>query len=168
MYQYQYTNWSVGQLPEEAKELVSMIRSLKEKLPKKTPIEGNKYHKTVPILIHCRWVVLIRHALKSYTWLLTWHFVLNSIFFWWFSYFSYCWDNESHHYKLQEKRFILALFVDVSVGSKAGCRDKGLLQRRNSAWHGRWRAARANMEASLHFLFFPHQQAMSLLMLTHI
>ncbi|XP_013013474.1 receptor-type tyrosine-protein phosphatase C isoform X3 [Cavia porcellus] len=54
VYQYQYTNWSVGQLPEEAKELVSMIRSLKEKLPKKTPIEGNKYHKTVPILIHCR------------------------------------------------------------------------------------------------------------------
>ncbi|KAM6166223.1 receptor-type tyrosine-protein phosphatase C [Erethizon dorsatum] len=54
VYQYQYTNWSVGQLPGEAKELVSMIQSLKQKLPKKTPTEGNKYHKSAPILIHCR------------------------------------------------------------------------------------------------------------------
>ncbi|XP_013377403.1 PREDICTED: receptor-type tyrosine-protein phosphatase C isoform X2 [Chinchilla lanigera] len=54
VYQYQYTNWSVGQLPAEAKELVSMIQNLKQKLPKKTSTEGNKYHKSVPILVHCR------------------------------------------------------------------------------------------------------------------
>ncbi|XP_023563160.1 receptor-type tyrosine-protein phosphatase C [Octodon degus] len=54
VYQYQYTNWSVGQLPAETKELVSMIQSLKQKLPKKTFTEGNKCHKSVPLLVHCR------------------------------------------------------------------------------------------------------------------
>lgn len=54
VYQYQYTNWSVDQLPAQPKELVSMIQALKQKLPKKTFTEGNKYHKSVPILVHCR------------------------------------------------------------------------------------------------------------------
>ncbi|XP_023080509.1 receptor-type tyrosine-protein phosphatase C isoform X4 [Piliocolobus tephrosceles] len=54
VYQYQYTNWSVEQLPAEPKELVSMIQVLKEKLPQKNSSEGNKHHKSTPLLIHCR------------------------------------------------------------------------------------------------------------------
>ncbi|MBZ3871860.1 Receptor-type tyrosine-protein phosphatase C [Sciurus carolinensis] len=54
VYQYQYTNWSVEELPAEPKDLISMIQILKQKLPKKTSTEGNKYTKSVPILIHCR------------------------------------------------------------------------------------------------------------------
>ncbi|XP_008589809.1 PREDICTED: receptor-type tyrosine-protein phosphatase C [Galeopterus variegatus] len=54
VYQYQYTNWSVDQLPVEPKELISLIQILKQKLPKKNFTEGNKYHKGVPLLIHCR------------------------------------------------------------------------------------------------------------------
>ncbi|ELW57889.1 Receptor-type tyrosine-protein phosphatase C [Tupaia chinensis] len=37
-----------------SKELSSLIQALKQKLPKKNPTEGNKYHKSVPLLIHCR------------------------------------------------------------------------------------------------------------------
>uniref|UniRef100_A0A8C9PLL4 Receptor-type tyrosine-protein phosphatase C n=1 Tax=Spermophilus dauricus TaxID=99837 RepID=A0A8C9PLL4_SPEDA len=54
VYQYQYTNWSMEQLPADPKDLISMIQSLKQKLSKKTSTEGNKYTKSVPILIHCR------------------------------------------------------------------------------------------------------------------
>nr|AAS06903.1 CD45 [Aotus vociferans] len=54
VYQYQYTNWSVEQLPAEPKELISMIQVLKQKLPQKNSSEGNKYHKSAPLLIHCR------------------------------------------------------------------------------------------------------------------
>ncbi|XP_011891935.1 PREDICTED: receptor-type tyrosine-protein phosphatase C isoform X4 [Cercocebus atys] len=54
VYQYQYTNWSVEQLPAEPKELVSLIQVLKEKLPQKNSSEGNKHHKSTPLLIHCR------------------------------------------------------------------------------------------------------------------
>ncbi|XP_034866276.1 receptor-type tyrosine-protein phosphatase C isoform X2 [Mirounga leonina] len=53
VYQYQYNNWNVGELPAEPKELISMIQTLKEKLPKNST-EGNKHHKNVPLLIHCR------------------------------------------------------------------------------------------------------------------
>uniref|UniRef100_A0A2K5C8B3 Receptor-type tyrosine-protein phosphatase C n=1 Tax=Aotus nancymaae TaxID=37293 RepID=A0A2K5C8B3_AOTNA len=54
VYQYQYTNWSAEQLPAEPKELISMIQVLKQKLPQKNSSEGNKYHKSAPLLIHCR------------------------------------------------------------------------------------------------------------------
>ncbi|XP_018883970.2 receptor-type tyrosine-protein phosphatase C isoform X1 [Gorilla gorilla gorilla] len=54
VYQYQYTNWSVEQLPAEPKELISMIQVLKQKLPQKNSSEGNKHHKSTPLLIHCR------------------------------------------------------------------------------------------------------------------
>ncbi|XP_077631274.1 receptor-type tyrosine-protein phosphatase C isoform X2 [Crocuta crocuta] len=54
VYQYQYNNWNVSELPPEPKELISMIQNLKEKLPKKNSTEGSKYHKNVPLLIHCR------------------------------------------------------------------------------------------------------------------
>ncbi|XP_045838373.1 receptor-type tyrosine-protein phosphatase C isoform X2 [Meles meles] len=53
VYQYQYNNWNVTELPGEPKELISMIQTLKEKLPKNSP-EGNKHHKSAPLLIHCR------------------------------------------------------------------------------------------------------------------
>ncbi|XP_049626741.1 receptor-type tyrosine-protein phosphatase C [Suncus etruscus] len=54
VYQYQYNNWSVEELPKEPKELISMIQNIKEKLPKKNSTEGMKSHKNVPLLIHCR------------------------------------------------------------------------------------------------------------------
>ncbi|XP_058525672.1 receptor-type tyrosine-protein phosphatase C [Ochotona princeps] len=54
LYQYQYTNWSAEQLPAEPKEFVSMMQSLKQKLPKKNFADRNKHHKNVPLLIHCR------------------------------------------------------------------------------------------------------------------
>ncbi|XP_012872861.1 PREDICTED: receptor-type tyrosine-protein phosphatase C isoform X1 [Dipodomys ordii] len=54
VYQYQYTAWKGEQLPAEPKELVSMIQSLKQKLPRRNSSEGTKYHKSVPILVHCR------------------------------------------------------------------------------------------------------------------
>ncbi|XP_072589536.1 receptor-type tyrosine-protein phosphatase C isoform X1 [Vulpes vulpes] len=53
VYQYQYNNWNVDELPAEPKELISMIQALKEKSPKNST-EGNKHHKNVPLLIHCR------------------------------------------------------------------------------------------------------------------
>ncbi|XP_045154026.1 receptor-type tyrosine-protein phosphatase C [Echinops telfairi] len=52
VYQYQYNKWNVEELPAKPKELISMIQSLKEKLPKNS--EGLKCHKNVPVLIHCR------------------------------------------------------------------------------------------------------------------
>lgn len=54
MYQYQFNNWNGEELPAEPKELVLMIQNLKQKLPKKNSAEGNKYHRNVPLLIHCR------------------------------------------------------------------------------------------------------------------
>ncbi|XP_055000671.1 receptor-type tyrosine-protein phosphatase C [Sorex araneus] len=54
VYQYQYNKWSVEELPTEPKELISMIQSLKEKLPQNGSIEGARSHKNVPLLIHCR------------------------------------------------------------------------------------------------------------------
>ncbi|XP_048214212.1 receptor-type tyrosine-protein phosphatase C [Perognathus longimembris pacificus] len=54
VFQYQYTAWKEEQLPAEPKELVSMIQSLKQKLPGRNSSNGNKYHKSAPILIHCR------------------------------------------------------------------------------------------------------------------
>ncbi|KAK2507843.1 hypothetical protein MC885_003720 [Smutsia gigantea] len=54
VHQYQYHNWNVEELPAEPKELISMIQTLKQKLPKKNPTEGNRYHKSASLLIHCR------------------------------------------------------------------------------------------------------------------
>ncbi|XP_058389727.1 receptor-type tyrosine-protein phosphatase C [Diceros bicornis minor] len=52
--QYQYTNWNVEELPAEPEELISMIQVLKQKLPKRSAPEGNKHHKSAPLLVHCR------------------------------------------------------------------------------------------------------------------
>ncbi|XP_029791270.1 receptor-type tyrosine-protein phosphatase C isoform X3 [Suricata suricatta] len=54
VYQYQYNNWDGSEPPPEPKDLISMIQSLKEKLPKSNSPEGTKHHKNVPLLIHCR------------------------------------------------------------------------------------------------------------------
>ncbi|XP_058130911.1 receptor-type tyrosine-protein phosphatase C isoform X2 [Dasypus novemcinctus] len=54
VYQYQCNNWRMEELPAEPQEIVSMIQSLRQKLPKKNSAEGNKYHKSAPLLIHCR------------------------------------------------------------------------------------------------------------------
>ncbi|XP_027699199.1 receptor-type tyrosine-protein phosphatase C isoform X2 [Vombatus ursinus] len=54
VYQYQYNNWKGEDLPTQPKELVSMIRNFKEKLPKKHGTEGQKHHKTASLLVHCR------------------------------------------------------------------------------------------------------------------
>ncbi|XP_032322348.1 LOW QUALITY PROTEIN: receptor-type tyrosine-protein phosphatase C [Camelus ferus] len=54
VYQYQFSSWTAEGLPAEPQELISMIQNLKQKLPKKNSTDGNKYHKTVPLLVHCR------------------------------------------------------------------------------------------------------------------
>uniref|UniRef100_A0A4X1SNY8 Receptor-type tyrosine-protein phosphatase C n=1 Tax=Sus scrofa TaxID=9823 RepID=A0A4X1SNY8_PIG len=54
VYQYQFHHWNAEELPAEPKELILMIQNLKQKLPKKNSMEGNKYHRNVPLLIHCR------------------------------------------------------------------------------------------------------------------
>lgn len=54
VYQYQYSSWGVDELPETPKELVSMVRDLKQQLPRRKATEGSKHHKNVPVLVHCR------------------------------------------------------------------------------------------------------------------
>lgn len=55
VYQYQYSNWKVEELPADPKELTSMIQALRQKLPTRDSAEGgNKHHKSAPLLVHCR------------------------------------------------------------------------------------------------------------------
>ncbi|XP_028918753.1 receptor-type tyrosine-protein phosphatase C isoform X4 [Ornithorhynchus anatinus] len=54
VFQYQVNDWKGEDLPEDPKGLITMIQNLRNKLPKKPVSEGNKYHKGVPLLIHCR------------------------------------------------------------------------------------------------------------------
>ncbi|ELK24918.1 Receptor-type tyrosine-protein phosphatase C [Myotis davidii] len=54
VYQYQYSSWGVDELPSAPKELVSMIRDLKQQLPRRKSADGSKHHKSVPVLVHCR------------------------------------------------------------------------------------------------------------------
>ncbi|XP_044530849.1 receptor-type tyrosine-protein phosphatase C [Gracilinanus agilis] len=54
VYQYQYNNWKGEDLPAYPRELISMIRNFKEKLPKKHSTEMQKHHKTASLLVHCR------------------------------------------------------------------------------------------------------------------
>ncbi|XP_033704617.1 receptor-type tyrosine-protein phosphatase C isoform X2 [Tursiops truncatus] len=53
VFQYQFHNWNGEELPVEPKDLILMIQNLKQKLPKNST-EGNKFHRNVPLLIHCR------------------------------------------------------------------------------------------------------------------
>ncbi|XP_036210585.1 receptor-type tyrosine-protein phosphatase C isoform X3 [Myotis myotis] len=54
VYQYQYSSWGADELPSAPKELVSMIRDLKQHLPRRKSADGSKHHKNVPVLVHCR------------------------------------------------------------------------------------------------------------------
>ncbi|XP_070257527.1 receptor-type tyrosine-protein phosphatase C isoform X3 [Myotis yumanensis] len=54
VYQYQYSGWGAEELPSAPKELVSMIRDLKQQLPRRKSADGSKHHKNVPVLVHCR------------------------------------------------------------------------------------------------------------------
>ncbi|KAM6327166.1 receptor-type tyrosine-protein phosphatase C isoform 2-T3 [Podargus strigoides] len=54
VYQYQYHKWSGLDVPENPKDLVSMILSLKEKVPARPVTEDNRSTRSVPLVIHCR------------------------------------------------------------------------------------------------------------------
>ncbi|XP_054569130.1 receptor-type tyrosine-protein phosphatase C [Eptesicus fuscus] len=54
VYQYQYSSWGAEELPAAPKDLVSMVRDLKQQLPRRRAAEGSKHHRNVPVLVHCR------------------------------------------------------------------------------------------------------------------
>ncbi|XP_053928743.1 receptor-type tyrosine-protein phosphatase C isoform X4 [Cuculus canorus] len=54
VYQYQYHNWSGFNVPENPKDLVSMIVNLKQKIPRRAVTEDNRSIRSVPLVIHCR------------------------------------------------------------------------------------------------------------------
>ncbi|XP_074858613.1 receptor-type tyrosine-protein phosphatase C [Carettochelys insculpta] len=53
VYQYQYHKWNGLDLPENPKDLITMILNLKQKLPAKTITEDSRFRQTNPIVIHC-------------------------------------------------------------------------------------------------------------------
>ncbi|KAM9239567.1 receptor-type tyrosine-protein phosphatase C isoform 2-T2 [Leptosomus discolor] len=53
VYQYQYHKWSGLDVPENPKDLVSMILNLKQKLPAR-PATEDKSTRSVPLVVHCR------------------------------------------------------------------------------------------------------------------
>uniref|UniRef100_A0A8B9N1U6 Receptor-type tyrosine-protein phosphatase C n=1 Tax=Accipiter nisus TaxID=211598 RepID=A0A8B9N1U6_9AVES len=54
VYQYQYHKWSGLDVPENPKDLVSMILSLKQKVPARPVTEDNRSTRSVPLVVHCR------------------------------------------------------------------------------------------------------------------
>ncbi|CAM4711006.1 receptor-type tyrosine-protein phosphatase C isoform X1 [Lepidochelys kempii] len=54
VYMYQYHRWNGLDLPENPKDLVTMILNLKQKLAAKSVTEDSRYSRSVPIVIHCR------------------------------------------------------------------------------------------------------------------
>ncbi|XP_040466677.1 receptor-type tyrosine-protein phosphatase C isoform X2 [Falco naumanni] len=54
VYQYQYHKWSGLDIPENPKDLVSMIFNLKQKVPVRSGTEDNRSTRSVPLVIHCR------------------------------------------------------------------------------------------------------------------
>ncbi|KAM6397221.1 receptor-type tyrosine-protein phosphatase C isoform 2-T2 [Pluvialis apricaria] len=54
VYQYQYHKWSGLDVPENPKDLVSMILNLKEKVPARPVTEDNRSTRSVPLVVHCR------------------------------------------------------------------------------------------------------------------
>ncbi|KAM6080410.1 receptor-type tyrosine-protein phosphatase C [Theristicus caerulescens] len=54
VYQYQYHKWSGLDVPENPKDLVSMILNLKQKVPARPVTEDNRSTRSVPLIIHCR------------------------------------------------------------------------------------------------------------------
>nr|XP_014424254.1 receptor-type tyrosine-protein phosphatase C isoform X2 [Pelodiscus sinensis] len=53
VYQYQFHKWNGLDLPENPKDLVTMILNLKQKLPEKSITEDNRCSRSIPIVIHC-------------------------------------------------------------------------------------------------------------------
>ncbi|KFR08031.1 Receptor-type tyrosine-protein phosphatase C, partial [Nipponia nippon] len=53
VYQYQYHKWSGLDVPENPKDLVSMILNLKQKVPARPVTEDNRSTRSVPLVIHC-------------------------------------------------------------------------------------------------------------------
>uniref|UniRef100_A0A8C6JI76 Receptor-type tyrosine-protein phosphatase C n=1 Tax=Melopsittacus undulatus TaxID=13146 RepID=A0A8C6JI76_MELUD len=54
VYQYQYHKWSGFDVPENPKDLVSMILNLKQKVTVRPVTEDKKNIRSVPLVIHCR------------------------------------------------------------------------------------------------------------------
>ncbi|XP_030428260.1 receptor-type tyrosine-protein phosphatase C isoform X6 [Gopherus evgoodei] len=54
VYMYQYHKWNSLDLPENPKDLVTMILNLKQKLAAKCVTEDIRCSRSVPIVIHCR------------------------------------------------------------------------------------------------------------------
>ncbi|KAG6927951.1 protein tyrosine phosphatase, receptor type C [Chelydra serpentina] len=54
VYLYQYHKWNGLDLPENPKDLVTMILNLKQKLAAKSVTEDSRYSRSVPIVTHCR------------------------------------------------------------------------------------------------------------------
>ncbi|KAM6305690.1 receptor-type tyrosine-protein phosphatase C [Aegotheles albertisi] len=54
VYQYQYHKWSGFDVPENPKDLVSMILNLKQKVPARPVTEDNRSTRSVPLVVHCR------------------------------------------------------------------------------------------------------------------
>ncbi|PKU45538.1 receptor-type tyrosine-protein phosphatase hypothetical protein [Limosa lapponica baueri] len=54
VYQYQYHKWSGLDVPENPKDLVSMILNLKQKVPVRPVTEDNRSTRSVPLVVHCR------------------------------------------------------------------------------------------------------------------
>ncbi|KAM7046543.1 receptor-type tyrosine-protein phosphatase C [Acridotheres tristis] len=53
VYQYQYHKWSCCDVPENPKDLVSMILNIKQKLPARPVTEDSRRTRSVPLLVHC-------------------------------------------------------------------------------------------------------------------
>uniref|UniRef100_A0A8B9ZXY0 Receptor-type tyrosine-protein phosphatase C n=1 Tax=Anas zonorhyncha TaxID=75864 RepID=A0A8B9ZXY0_9AVES len=54
VYQYQYHRWNGLDVPEDPKDLVSMILNLKQKIPTRPASEDNRNNRSVPLVVHCR------------------------------------------------------------------------------------------------------------------
>ncbi|KAM7106487.1 receptor-type tyrosine-protein phosphatase C isoform 2-T3 [Ciconia maguari] len=54
VYQYQYHKWSGLDVPENPKDLVSMILNLKQKVPDRPVAEDHRSTRSVPLVVHCR------------------------------------------------------------------------------------------------------------------
>ncbi|POI32777.1 hypothetical protein CIB84_003471, partial [Bambusicola thoracicus] len=53
VYQYQYHKWNGLDVPEDPKDLVDMILSLKQKVPSRPASEDSRNSRSVPLVIHC-------------------------------------------------------------------------------------------------------------------
>ncbi|KAM6199881.1 receptor-type tyrosine-protein phosphatase C [Sarcoramphus papa] len=53
VYQYQYHKWSGLDVPENPKDLVSMILNLKQKVPARPVTEENRSTRSIPLVVHC-------------------------------------------------------------------------------------------------------------------